>query len=154
MLELTEDLLKKEPEKLAKKFIEISKKDGGITSTQIRKFYDDLLLDQKKAKVQDEETFKKKTLPLIRMTEAKIAYSVGRGVLNKTFYEDMSEYLRKIERKEDFENFVLFYQALIAYLKYEEVAKKQENDNQPKFEKKNYRNNNSYGNNNWGGYRK
>lgn len=153
MLELTESLLKKEPEELARKFIECGKRDGGITSTQIRKFYDDLLLIQKKAKMQDEESFKNKTLPLVRMTEAKIAYSVGRGVLNKLFYDEISKYLKKIQSKEDLEIFNLFYQALIAYVKYEETLKKK--DEKTNYNNKPYKHNDSYGNNNnWGGFRK
>lgn len=149
MLQLTENLLKKEPEELAKLFI----KEGSITSTQIRRYYDDLLILQTKARMQDNESFKGKILPLIRMTEAKIAYSVGRKVLNKTFYDKMSVYLNRIESKEDLENFILFYQAIIAYVKYEEVMKKEDNYTNSN-NKNNYRNYDSNKRDNWGGYRK
>jgi len=143
MLKLTEDLLKKEPEGLAVEFVKHSEKEK-ITSTQIRKFYDDLVLLQ--SKVRTGVNFEEKILPLIRMTEAKIAYSVGRRVLAKLFYDRISQYIQRIQTREDFDNFILFYQAVIAYMKFEEIKFELEKKDlkQINMEKQGFQNNYSY----------
>lgn len=149
MLKLTEDLLKKEPEALAIEFVKQGK--AKITSTQIRKFYDDLVLLQ--SKVRTGMNFEEKILPLIKMTEAKIAYSVGRGVLAKLFYDRIFPYIERIQTKEDFDNFILFYQAVIAYMKFEEKKAELERGEQKQLnrEKQSYQNNYSF---NKGGFRR
>ncbi|MDD7200631.1 MAG: hypothetical protein SPF89_08905 [Sphaerochaetaceae bacterium] len=61
MIELNDDLLTTKPQQLAKSL----KDDGKTTPSQIRKFYDDLILLQMKEKNSNmsEEDFKKKILP-------------------------------------------------------------------------------------------
>lgn len=126
MIELSENLLTTVPQQLAKDL-----KLTEATASQIRKFYDDLMLLQMKTKNLNlsEEEFKKKILPLVHFTKAKIAYNVGRGVLSPSFLKSISPYIERIETIEDFSNFLLFYQAIIAYAKFEEFEQKQQKQN-------------------------
>lgn len=124
-LPLTEKLLKEEPLALARN--EAEPKRGGSNEntkkTQIRKFYDDFVLLQKKADASDD--FGKSILPLIKFSEAKLAYACARGNISDVLRKSLVDYIDKIQTKEDFDNFLLFYQAFIAYYNYElEQAKK------------------------------
>jgi|GEM_PF-826139 len=131
MIELTEQLLKDEPLKLAKGIVANPPKNaskGDATNSQVRKYYDDFLLLQKKANVKDmdEERFKKEILPLIKFSEAKMAYNVGREVLSKDFADAINKKIADVESRKDFDHFILFYQAIIAYTKYEKFEKDEE----------------------------
>ena len=77
----------------------------------------------------------KEILPLIRFAKAKMAYNVGREVLPLEFMQGMEPYIDNVSCKKDFDTFLLFYQALIGYTKFEEFEAKYEKY-QPK---KNYR---------------
>lgn len=118
MLELTEALLTTEPQEIAKSLTQRS----DPTSSQMRKFYDDLVLLQTKVKNQnmDENQFKKEILPLVKFTRAKMAYNVSRGVLPKNFLNQIGPKLDLVGTRADFDHFILFYQALIAYTKFQE----------------------------------
>lgn len=124
-IKLTEDLLTKEAEEFGKNL-------GSMDSTQIRKFYDEFKLLEKKVSIDlSEEKFKSEILPLIKFVKSKIAYNAGRNVdgkilVPKVFKEKMDEYIDRIQTKEDFKNFIMFYQATIGYFTYETKPKKQE----------------------------
>ena len=126
MLELTKELLEDEPKKMAETLLSSGSK---TTSTQMRKFYDDFLLLKKKMQGLGDVQFTRDILPLVRFAKAKMAYNVGRQSLPASFKKEMDGYIDKIETKNDFEHFILFYQALIAYTKYGESQK-----SQPRFD--------------------
>jgi len=135
MIELSENLLTTVPQQLAKD-LRLSE----ATASQIRKFYDDLTLLQMKTKNLNlsEEEFKKKILPLVHFTKAKIAYKVGCKVVPPSFLKSISPYIEKIETIEDFSNFLLFYQAIIAYTKFavfeqDQIKKQQQYGNSSKY---------------------
>lgn len=122
MLELTKDLLTKEPEEIAKREMESANRGKKASSTQIRKFYDDFLLLHSKAHRDGvtEDDFKKEILPLIAFSKAKLAYSMGRRIIHENFKNEIEKKVDKIETRKDFDNFILFYQALIGYTKFYE----------------------------------
>lgn len=124
MLKLTKELLTVEPESIAKNEMENykNKNQKRASSTQIRKFYDDFLLLHSKAHRDGftEDDFKNEILPLIAFSKAKLAYSHGRSIINKKFKDDIERKVNLIETLKDFDNFILFYQALIGYTKYYE----------------------------------
>ncbi len=114
-INLTKSLLTKEAKDAAE---EINSKDKKASNSQIRKFFDDFVLLQSKSKSLSEEEFKTNILPLIAFSEAKMAYSVGRKVLSENFMNLICEKINHIESKKDFDNFMLFYQAVIGYAKF------------------------------------
>ena len=116
MIELTKELLTTEAEEVVKKNSKLSNKKA--TSTQIRKFYDDFLLLHTKSQGKTEEEFRKTILPMIYFAKAKLAYAVGRDVLDSKFKEELEKKIDKIDSKKDFDNFILFYQAVIGYSKF------------------------------------
>lgn len=134
-LVLSEKLLITEPEEIAKKKCP--------SDTQIRKFYDDfMLLKQKsdniyasgKKETDKEDEFKNQILPLIKFEKVKMAYSVGRSGKPEyyTFFKEVTEKLSHIENRSDFELFLKFYEAIIAFVKFksfEESISKQNNKN-------------------------
>ena len=119
MLELSENLLVTEPETIAKSLANVKFKSN-VTNSQVRKYYDDFLILQKKANI-NPESFKKSILPLIKFAKAKLAYGLSRDNtgLTKDFTNELNKKIDRIETKQCFDNFILFYQALIGYLKYE-----------------------------------
>jgi CRISPR type III-A-associated protein Csm2 len=123
MLVLTKELVTTEPENLAKKWsVHDKNSNQQVSSNQARKFYDDFLLLQKRAKqCKDEQEFKDKILPLVMFSQAKLAYAVGRKTITKDFQKTLVEKIKKIENRNDLDTFLLFYQALIAYLKFESI---------------------------------
>ncbi|MGB4407804.1 MAG: type III-A CRISPR-associated protein Csm2 [Sphaerochaeta sp.] len=124
MLPLTESLLTEEPKKLVNELFNKGKMKKDVSASQMRRFYDDFLLLQKKANGLNEEEFNKQILPLIRFSKAKMAYNVGREVLPIEFMQGIEPYINMVACKNDFDTFLLFYQALIGYTKFEEFEQK------------------------------
>ena len=127
-LEMSEELLVEEPERIASAVVE----NECPTDTQIRKFYDDFMLLKQKtnhifASSADEkignERFAKEIKPPIMFSKAKMAYSVGRSGKRgyAVFYDKVSAKLSKIDSRSDFNLFLKFYEAIIAYVKYERM---------------------------------
>ncbi|MCH3916053.1 MAG: type III-A CRISPR-associated protein Csm2 [Spirochaetia bacterium] len=121
MLKLTKELLTSIPEGIARDVME-HPKNKKASSTQIRKYYDDLLLLHSKAHVEGctKENFHDSILPLVAFSKAKLAYGVGRKVVTDEFRDKLVSYIDQIESRDDFDHFILFYQALIGYTKYYE----------------------------------
>ena len=119
-IKLTKELLTTEAETQAKRLVESTSKEKETTKTQIRKFYNDFLILKNKADLKDQEGFKKEVLPLICFSKAKLAYASGRdnAKISKEFVEDLNKKIDQIETKEDFTNFINYYQALIGYSTY------------------------------------
>lgn len=124
-IKLTKELLSTEPEDLAKEIA------GKVTSSQIRKFYNDFLILKTKSEfLKTEEDFQRDVLPLICFSKAKIAYALGRSSvqISKRFADKINCMVDAIETRSDFENFLNFYQALIGYVTF--YAKKLEEEKQ------------------------
>jgi len=129
MIELTKDLLTKKAEEVAKE--NLNQRDKKATSTQIRKFYDDFLLLHMKCHTKDfnDSRFEKEILPMIFFSKAKLAYAVGRKVLDIKFKDSIEQELDKIDCIKAFDNFILFYQAIIGYSKFLGIGEEKKGGN-------------------------
>ncbi len=85
-----------------------------ISSTQIRKFYEEVL--NLKARLENGEDFKK-ILPYFKMLKAKANVAYERDAINtnfKTFIEKNVDY---VDNEEKFKVFCTFFEAVVAYAK-------------------------------------
>lgn len=125
-IKMTKEFLTNRPEEIAKRLVN-EKKSGSnsITSTQIRKFYNDfLVLKGKSDLVKDDKEFAEKVLPLISFSKAKLAYSCGKGNITRDFVNEIGKLIDEIDNKADFNAFLNFYQALIGYVAFWSDSKK------------------------------
>ena len=134
VIELTEEYLTTSAEDMAKTFI-----SDNIDKSQIRKFYDDFKLIERKMLMKrgDPDIFKKELLPLIKFEKSKIAYAAGRKkgrdfLVSKGFKTHMDAQIDRIQTEEGFRNFLQHYQAIIAYFTYFRETGVLKNDNRGK----------------------
>ncbi|HOM11237.1 MAG TPA: type III-A CRISPR-associated protein Csm2 [Spirochaetota bacterium] len=120
MIQITPEYLTTQAEEKAKLF-----KERGLESSQMRKYYDELKLQEKRAYeiASKNDEFKTKVLPFVKFVKAKIAYGVGRTVSGKKlvpeeFKQHMDAQINRIESFEDLRNFLLHFQAIICYFTY------------------------------------
>jgi len=95
---------------------------GGVQNTQMRKFYDQVLNLQQKAKQISEEDFQSDLLPFVKMLNSKVAYastrsSGGGKIVNSEFVNMMSSCINQVGNKKDLNTFKLFFEAVIGFHK-------------------------------------
>lgn len=88
-------------------------------STQIRKFYDEVLRFDSILKTNPAEFDSR--LPYLKMLNAKAAYAMGRDLVSKEFKNFISNSLNQIKDKDDFDAFASLFEAFIGYYKYYDV---------------------------------
>lgn len=93
--------------------------------TQLRKFYDELLKIQLKIESDKNIDFKI-FLTSIYMLVSKSAYAFARGKLSEKFSSFIEKNVKNITTKDDIDMFVLYYEAILGYVKYFDSF---ENDN-------------------------
>ena len=98
---------------IAEKISDVPKEQN--LSTQIRRFYDEVC--QWHQRVQHSPAEFEKSLPLIRMINAKVAYAQGRRLVDGKFASLMQDCLRKVVDIKSFENFKLFFEAFLGFYK-------------------------------------
>lgn len=109
--------------KVADKWAEkIGNGRGGVQNTQMRKFYDQVLDLQQKAKHLDNQEFQTDLLPFVKMLNSKVAYastrnSGGGKIVNKAFVDMMTSCINQVEKREDLNTFKLFFEAVIGFHK-------------------------------------
>ncbi|MBE0490771.1 MAG: type III-A CRISPR-associated protein Csm2 [Sulfurospirillum sp.] len=91
-----------------------------VKNTQIRKFYDQILDLNQKAKLT--EDFEGEILPFVKMLNSKVAYastrkSGGANLINRAFVEMMSMCINQVNTKEKLAVFKLFFEAIIGFHK-------------------------------------
>lgn len=95
--------------------------NGRNKSTQIRRFYDELVLWHDKVfsgKTEEEQEQKFKELePYIQMLRAKAAYSKGRNLIDEAFFGMFDSLIRQIKDKEQLKTAKLFMEAFLGYKK-------------------------------------
>lgn len=84
-------------------------------SSQLRRFYDELLLWYERANV-DDEAFKS-TLPFIYMMKSKVAYAVGRKNVDEIFQAFMNNLINQIKDRKTLKNAKLFMEAVMGFYK-------------------------------------
>ena len=87
-----------------------------ITTTQYRKFYNKVLELSEKAKSLDESEFEIKVLPFIKMLNSKVQYSQSRGHCGHQFTKLMDISIKKVNSKEELQNFKYFLEAIIGFM--------------------------------------
>jgi CRISPR-associated protein Csm2 len=86
-------------------------------STQIRRFYDELLMWEAKV-TQNPEKFSE-YLPFIRMLNAKAAYAEGRKHVDNNFTAFMQHCLQQVTDDKTLRTFKLFFEAMLGFYKLE-----------------------------------
>lgn len=87
-------------------------------STQLRKFYDELVLwHDKVLRADDCSTAYRQAAPFIQMLKAKAAYSLGRKHVDKNFVEVFNKIIGQINSPETLKHAKLFFEAVLAFRK-------------------------------------
>ncbi len=99
---------------------EIGAGKGGVQNTQIRKFYDQVLELNNRAKRCDD--FSEEVLPFVKMLNSKVAYastrkSAGGNIVNRAFVEMINSCVNQVDSKEKLSVFKLFFEAVIGFHK-------------------------------------
>ena len=86
--------------------------------TQLRKFYDEIVMWHDKLQGKENDTYIK-ALPFIKMINAKVAYAKGRDHVDEHYAALMSHCMKQLdpEKPETFFNFKLFMEAFMGFYK-------------------------------------
>lgn len=95
----------------------IANADKGVEKNQLRNFYDKVLELEEKAVNTDENEFKLKVLPFVKMLKSKVAYAKNKQTspVNKAFELFMNNALDQITSKEEFLNFKYLFEAIVGF---------------------------------------
>ncbi len=86
-------------------------------STQLRKFYDEIVLWDNKVVLKPEKF--DEYLPFIRMLNAKVAYAEGRKLVDRNFVDLLHNGLKQVVCAETLHTFKLFMEAFMGFYKQE-----------------------------------
>lgn len=88
-------------------------------STQIRRFYDELVLwnDQVRSAADKQSKFNE-VCPYIQMLRAKVAYAHARKLVDDNFKMIFEELVTKVRSPQSLENAKLFFEAMLGFKKY------------------------------------
>lgn len=93
-------------------------------SSQIRKFYDELLIwDEKIHRAADKNAEYHNSAPFIHMIKAKVSYAKGRDHVDEHFLEFINKLLGQIESPQTLRNAKLFFEAVLGFRKAQEDKK-------------------------------
>lgn len=120
------ELFSSKAEQLAKQIHQNSKKDfkGKLkenTYTQIRKFYDEVIMFGSKLKeISEDKQLEEFTqiLPYLKMLNAKVAYAHARELVTDDFKTFINDSLKQVKELDDFWVFSGFFEAFMGYYKY------------------------------------
>lgn len=87
-------------------------------STQIRKFYDELVMwDEKIATSSNQQEAYEQSAPFIHMIRAKVAYAKSRNHVNDEFEKLMTQIMSEVNSPETLHHAKLFFEAVIGFRK-------------------------------------
>ena len=109
---ITKDLFDKTADSCAKILSDDKRTNKG---TQLRRFYDELVLWYEKVG-SDDEAFKN-YLPFIYMMKSKVAYAKGRKNVNEEFQNFMKKLIDQITDRTTLKNAKLFMEAMMGFYK-------------------------------------
>ena len=93
--------------------------------TQLRRFYDEIVMWDTRINGQSNpeksDAIFKKSLPFIRMMNAKIAYAKGRKLVNDDYLELLNHCLKEVKDPQSMGYFKLFMEAFMGFYKLEET---------------------------------
>jgi len=122
-----------DPELFSTTAEELAKKINGERTTkinnptQIRKFFEEVIRFQ--GLIQSNPEQFSELLPYIKMLNAKAAYAAGRDLIGVEFKSFLSDSLKQVNAREDFEIFCSFFEAFLGFYKY--YAEKDKNGATP-----------------------
>lgn len=95
---------------------------NGNASSQIRKFYDELVLWHDKILIpsltpEQQQEKLMQSLPFIKMMKAKVAYAYGRRNVSKDFKDIFNQMIDQIKDASSLRNAKLFFEAVIGFSK-------------------------------------
>ncbi len=95
----------------------IANSDRGVEKNQLRNFYDKVLELEEKAINTDDNEFKTKVLPFIKMLNSKVVYASNKqqGSVNRAFVIFMQEALGQVHDKNSFANFKYLFEAVVGF---------------------------------------
>jgi len=112
-------LFSEDAEKVAKEFDDSARADrrGGEKnkSTQIRRFYDELVSWQERIGTDDKKF--KDYEAFIHMLNAKAAYAQGRNLVTREFVQWLRDCIQQIDSPRTLNHFRLHFEAMIGFLK-------------------------------------
>ena len=108
------ELFNKEAEDFARTFSQSAKREAN-KSTQIRRFYDELVSWQERVNGNDEEF--KKYEAFIRMLNAKVAYAKGRGLVDENFEKWFRDCIAATTNARALNHFRLHFEAILGFLR-------------------------------------
>lgn len=91
-------------------------KEKANKPTQIRKFYDEVMRFGSILKTSPNEF--ESILPYVRMLNAKAAYALGRDLISAEFKEFISDSLKQIKDRDDFDVFLSYFEAFMGFYKF------------------------------------
>lgn len=108
--------------KRAAEVCDTGSKNGANASSQLRRFYDELVMwhDKVFAKQTPQERSDafREFLPYIQMLRAKAAYSKGRNLVNETFFHLFDDLIAQVKTPETLKRARLFFEAFLGFKKY------------------------------------
>jgi CRISPR-associated protein Csm2 len=99
----------------ARAFDDRGRDSGKNKSTQIRRFYDELVAWQERVG-NDEDKFKEYQA-FIKMLNAKAAYAQGRNLVTREFVDWMRDCLQQVDDPVSLKHFRLHFEATVGFLK-------------------------------------
>lgn len=111
---LDPELFSEEANNIAKK---IGEDKNMNKSTQLRRFFDEILRINTMAQTDKNNDKWNTILPLVHMIVAKTAYAQGRGLVTQSFFEMMRSGITQIKDKEDLQVFTNFLEAFMGFYK-------------------------------------
>lgn len=87
-----------------------------MTSTQFRKFYDEIIKLNINSKGMNNREFQKHILPFIKMIKSKVANSHSKGNSGNNFKVLMDISIAKVNSQEELQNFKYFLESIIGYM--------------------------------------
>jgi len=115
--EISIELFDEVANKTAKAISDTQKREQN-SHTQLRKFYDEIVMWNDKLQGKNDDEYAK-SLPFIKMINAKVAYAKGRKHVDEHFVELMSHCMKQLNNsnKDTFIHFKLFMEAFMGFYK-------------------------------------
>lgn len=116
-----EDMFSTKAEEMAKLLNDKDKKEDreykpDISTTQYRKFYEKILELNEKGKGLDEDIFKIKVLPFVKMLNSKVQYSNERKHCGDAFVKLMETSIKAVNSAHELQNFKYLLESIIGYM--------------------------------------
>ncbi len=110
------DLLDKKAFEFAESFIK-PKEGKPLTSAQLRRFFGEFRQLEKKVKKEDNEDNFDKIKPLVKMVKSKASYAANpkNQKIPDTFKKFLIDNVEQINFKQDFEDFMLHFEAVVGF---------------------------------------